>query len=262
MLCILYTDGQHKLVRWRLVVHAAIDGYSRNLLFIKCSSNNKAATMYSLFLGAASEYGLPSRIRIDQGGENTLVANHMLRYRGLGRHSVLVGSSVHNQRIEHLWRDSHRCSTCVYYQLFNHLEEEGLLNPLEEDQLFALHYVYIPKINNSLATFRNAWNNHGLRTESGKTPRQLFTSGVLQLRHSGLTALDFLDAVPEDYGLENSGFSSDISSTEGVSVPASTITPSEEQVEQLRSAVNPYAYCPNFGISQYVQALEIVKSWS
>ena len=55
--------------------------------------------MYNPFLKAVSQYGLPSRIRVDQGGEKVLVARHMLRYRGTDRRSVLVGSSVHNQRI-------------------------------------------------------------------------------------------------------------------------------------------------------------------
>lgn len=57
------------------------------------------------FTEAVRKYGLPSRIRCDQGGENYGVAELMLKYRGVDRNSVLVGPSVHNQRIERLWRD-------------------------------------------------------------------------------------------------------------------------------------------------------------
>ena len=152
--------------------------------------------MYNHFLKAVSQYGLPSRIRVDQGGENVLVARHMLRYRGTDRRSVLVGSSVHNQRIERLWRDSHRCATSVYYRLFYFLEENDILDPLDEEHLFALHYVFVPKVNKSLAVFRGAWNNHGLRTAGGQSPLQLFTTGILRLRHSGLVAIDFFNAQP------------------------------------------------------------------
>ena len=81
------------------MTHAAIDGFSRLVVFIKCSTNNQASTVYNLFLESVREYGLPSRIRCDQGGENILVAQHMLEHRGTERRSVLVGSSVHNQRI-------------------------------------------------------------------------------------------------------------------------------------------------------------------
>ena len=72
------TDGHHKLIRWHFVTHCGIDGYSRLVVFIKCSSNNKASTVYDKFLDAVKRYGLPSRVRCDQGGENIHVAQHMI----------------------------------------------------------------------------------------------------------------------------------------------------------------------------------------
>ena len=104
-------DGHHKLIRWGLVTHCAIDGYSRVVLYIKCSTNNRASTVFTLFLDAVQQHGLPSRIRVDQGGENAFVVRHMLEVHGEERRSVLIESSVHNQRIERLWRDMHRCVT-------------------------------------------------------------------------------------------------------------------------------------------------------
>ena len=44
-------------------------------------------------------FSLPSRVRSDQGGENRLVALHMIRHWGPERLSMIVGSSVHNQHI-------------------------------------------------------------------------------------------------------------------------------------------------------------------
>ena len=137
-----------------------------DLWFIyKCSNNNRAATVYDLFLQAVQEYVLPSRIRCDEGGENVHVARHMLRHRGVERRSVLVGSSVHNQRIKRLWRDMHRCVTSTFYSLCYYLENHELLNPLDSRHIYAIHYVYIPRINRALSHFQEAWNNHGLRTE-------------------------------------------------------------------------------------------------
>lgn len=88
------------------------------IVYLKCSSNSKSSTVYKLFLEATRRYGLPSRVRSDEGGENYAVALHMLRHRGIERNSVITGTSIHNQRIEHLWRDVHQSITILYYRLF------------------------------------------------------------------------------------------------------------------------------------------------
>ncbi len=102
--------------------------------------------MYELFLKAIQQHHLPSRVRVDQGGENVMVATHMLEKRGSDRRNVIVGSSVHNQRIERLWRDMHRCVTILFYKLFYFMEQTDILDPLNEKHLFALQFVYIPCI--------------------------------------------------------------------------------------------------------------------
>ncbi|XP_019862741.1 PREDICTED: uncharacterized protein LOC109591450, partial [Amphimedon queenslandica] len=106
-----HIDSHHKLIRWRLVTHGGIDGFSRLIVFLRCASNIKSITVYQSFLEAVNKYHLPSRVRTDQGMENILVVEHMLEHRGAGRQSAIVGSSVHNQRIERLWRDMHKCVT-------------------------------------------------------------------------------------------------------------------------------------------------------
>lgn len=188
---ILFADGCHKLVRWRFIVHGGIDGFTRMVVYLHCSTNNRAITVYNHFLEAAYHFGLPSRVRSDQGRENYYVALHMLRHRGLDRGSMLVGSSTHNQRIERLWRDLFRCVLRLYYRLFYFLESLGHLQPLNEIHLYALHYVYLPRINQSLKLFVRGWNEHGIRTANNQSPRQLFTAGVLHLHNSNLTAMDF-----------------------------------------------------------------------
>lgn len=102
-----YSDGHHKLIHWRIVIHGGIDGYSGLIMFLRASTNNRADTMLCAFRSGITEFGLPSRVRMDKGGENVLVAQYMLEHpdRGVGRGSAIAGRSVHSQRIERLWRD-------------------------------------------------------------------------------------------------------------------------------------------------------------
>ena len=103
-----HIDGHHALIRWRFVTHGGIDGYSRMIVVLRCSTDNKAETVRHLFNEAVAKFGLPSRVRADCGGENVGVQHEMESRRGTERGSFLTGRSVHNCRIERLWRD-------VYY---------------------------------------------------------------------------------------------------------------------------------------------------
>ncbi len=102
-----HIDGYHKLIRWRIVVHGGIDGYSRIPVYLNVSSNNRADTVFRAFSGAVSKFVLSSRVRADHGGENVLVARYLMDHpdRRHVQRCFIMGKSVHNQRIERLWRD-------------------------------------------------------------------------------------------------------------------------------------------------------------
>ena len=36
-------DGNHKLIRWKMVIHGGIDGYSRLIVYLRCNNNNRAS---------------------------------------------------------------------------------------------------------------------------------------------------------------------------------------------------------------------------
>ena len=63
----------HFYLRWKIVIRGGIDGFSRLIVFLKASSNNKEATVQESFLAAIDEHCWPSRIRIDKGKKNVKV---------------------------------------------------------------------------------------------------------------------------------------------------------------------------------------------
>ena len=97
-------------------MHGCIDGFSRVVVYLECNTDNTSATVLDLFKEAVAVWGLPSRVRGDMGVENRDVARFMLAHeaRGPGRGSYITGRSVHNSRIESLWRDVYQSVLSVF----------------------------------------------------------------------------------------------------------------------------------------------------
>lgn len=220
--------------------------------------------MYHAFLEAVQKYQIPSRVRSDQGVENIKVAQYMLEKRGTDRSSIITGCSVHNQRIERLWRDMHRSVTILFYKLFYFLEQHGILDHLNEHHLWALHYVFLPRINQSLKEFVNSWNSHPIRTANHKSPQQLFIAGALVLQQSGLTAMDFFETIDEDYGIDPDGPTApDLDEDQnGIIIPQTTLKFSDADTALLHQSVDPLAPSQDFGIDLYEQTVALITTFT
>lgn len=84
-----HIDGHHKLNPFGFVIHGAIDGYSRRIMFMGVSNNNRASTVARLFEAAVLEHGWPSRVRVDHGKENLDIKTRMEEVLGVeDRHGV------------------------------------------------------------------------------------------------------------------------------------------------------------------------------
>ena len=96
-----------------------------------------ADTVAKLFIDGVRECGLPSRVRSDKDGENTDVAEFMLSSnKRSNRGSFITGLSVHNQRIERLWRDVFTQCTVLYHRLFAFMERNCILDVDDETHVF------------------------------------------------------------------------------------------------------------------------------
>ena len=117
--------------------------------------------------------------------------------------NISIPSSIHNIRIERLWRDVRRDSLEVFRQIFFRMEEAGLLDPENKIHLISLYLVYQPRIQKSLDETRTSWNNHGVRTARNKTPLAMYHLSKEHAINAGYwhgDAGDPLRRVDESYG--------------------------------------------------------------
>lgn len=69
------------------------------------------------------------------------------------------------------------------------LESNYVLNPIDELDLFCIHWIYVPVINLHLKQFQSTWNHHKIRTAGNRTPYQMMIESL------GL--IDFDEPLPE-----------------------------------------------------------------
>ncbi|KAJ8094099.1 hypothetical protein PM082_023307 [Marasmius tenuissimus] len=177
-------DGHHALIRWGIIVHGFIDGYSRLITGLRAANNNCASTVLLLFLLAATIYGVPLWLRGDHGTENIWVAAFMEFARGSGRGSYLWGRSVHNVRIERLWGDVRANITSTWDERFTDLELNAALNIHNRNHIWLLHLLFLPIINEEMEFWYRSWNQHKIAVKGGasRSPEDMF--GFDMLVHS------------------------------------------------------------------------------
>ena len=108
------------------------------------------------------------------------VWRYTLYYHNMDPSSVIVGSSIHNQCIERLWCDVFRSVGRTFYELLYSLEDEGVLDPLNDVDLFCVHFTILPQLARCINEFVESWNHHCLSTENNLTPEQLYTIGMIE----------------------------------------------------------------------------------
>ncbi len=245
-----HIDGNHKMIRWRLVVHAGVDGFSRSVVYIKCANNNRAATVLASFMEGLSVFGMPDRVRSDHGGENIDVWRHMISVHN-NQSCVLTGSSTHNERVERLWRDVRHDVTSAFINTFWALESEGMLDPLNEVDIFCLHFVFLPRVNKCLCDFQGAWNQHALSTEGNMSPLQLFVEGATAcaLNEEEQSSQQPISTTPHPMSPDD---------LDSVQVPANKFVPCTLLSAVLLAVVDPMSQCSDLGKSLYCTTVHVV----
>ncbi|CAL8387481.1 unnamed protein product [Boreogadus saida] len=252
-LALVHIDTNHKLIRYNLVIFDGVDGFSRKVLYLDAATNNRANTAL-FFLEATRLHGVPSRVRGDQGVENVDIAHFMFERRGTGRASFISGKSVHNQRIERMWRDVWMAVTCIFYDVLHTLEEDGVLDIANIMHLFCVHYVFLPHLRSALQVFVAGWNHHPLRTERNHTPEQLWQMGHLNTPQDSENLEDLQN---RELYREGSLMTPE-ATVGGVQVPEFQPPLPAEDLAVLQSAINPLIDSDSNGYDLYIQVLEFV----
>ncbi|KAL4261185.1 hypothetical protein AB1N83_010317 [Pleurotus pulmonarius] len=176
-----HIDGHHKLIRWGIVIHGIVDGYSRAVTGIRASTSNKASTVLDVFMEAIHSYGIPSRVRGDRGGENRDVSLFMILARGPSRASFMWGPSTRNTRIERLWGEVGSQFARAWRGFFLRLERLHYLKHSNPHHLWLIQFIFLDAINEDCKQFQENWNDHPISgVGHDKSPNDLRFLGQLE----------------------------------------------------------------------------------
>eukprot|EP00474_Spongospora_subterranea_P000744 CRZ01202.1 hypothetical protein [Spongospora subterranea] len=114
-------DQNDKLRQFGFEIHGCIDGWSRKMIWLHVTPNNRIPELVlAYYIDAVLNVDcLPALQRSDRGAENTLAAAVQQHFNGASAH--LFGRSVANQRIESWWNQMYAGGIHFWIKFFKNL---------------------------------------------------------------------------------------------------------------------------------------------
>ena len=165
---IWHLDGYDKLKPYGFCIHGCIDGYSRQIMWLKVGrTNNHPGVVARYFIDCAENVGgTACVIRGDMGTENVRIAAIQRYLRDdagdswSGEKSFLYGRSVANQRIEAWWGQLRRGAADWWITHFKDLRDRRLYCDANAVHVECLLFCYMALIHDELQRVARLWNLH------------------------------------------------------------------------------------------------------
>ena len=168
--CTLFT-GYDKLKPFGFPIHAAVDGYSRKVLWVETErSNNLPEVTASYYLECVKEHGFcPLKTRTDCGTENGIIAAMQCFFRSednapySGASAHVFGTSTSNQRVENWWSHFKKSCSSWWIQFFKDLVDSGQVDSANEIHMECLWFCFHGILQQELDDMKLYWNTHHIR---------------------------------------------------------------------------------------------------
>ena len=176
-------DGHDKIKAWGIEIYAAIDAYSRKIIWTYVGNANRSrlAVARQYLETVAQSNWCPRFIRADKGQEAVLLADAHLRlfldYRQLAgddqstldslpvNECFWFGPSSANQRIENWWCRLRTTQLEWWITYFRYLEINGFFVSGQISDTAVLLFVFMPILRREVNAFVQMWNDHPIRKQ-------------------------------------------------------------------------------------------------
>lgn len=168
--------------------------------------------------------------------------------------------------------------TALFYHLFYFMEDINIYDSENEIHMFALHYIYLPRINSALRGFMSGWNNHPLSSEGGLSPLQLWISGLARqpypvedvitevliiiytLLPVSLDQCIWCLNYTEDCRLHGVDWNGPMPTTDEstVTIPHTQCPLTDLALDELRQTIDPLSEDNNYGIDVYQAVVQFI----
>jgi len=150
---IWHLDGYDKIKPFGICINGCIDGFSRQIIWLKASTtNNNPDVIGKYFLDVVlAAGGCPRVVRADFGTENVRIREFQIFLRRnavderSGANSYIDGASTSNQRIESWWGILRKESAEFWIALFSSLKDEGAFDGSYVDKSL-IQFCFLGKI--------------------------------------------------------------------------------------------------------------------